>query len=184
MINRHNIINHFIHTRGFTTYLELGVYDKETTYNHIVCQTKKCVDMNFDADYIMDTDTFFEKYDGDKFDIIFIDANHTEPFLTRDIHNSLKILSDGGVIICHDVNPPSEYHQIDENNLYQTAWRSFVKFRFSTNFFTYSYPQDCGIGVIDTSQVFPKKPETHVDLENLTYSDLEANRKHLLGAWN
>lgn len=178
-MNRVQLINKFIQERGFTSYLELGVYDK-TTFNNINCANKKCVDLIRPADYQMSTDDFFA-INKDKYDIIFIDANHTEPYLSRDIKNSLQILNENGVIVLHDVNPPDEFSQIDSNMLYQTAWKAFVKFRFSSNYLTYSYPTDCGLGVIDTSKTIKIKKNDNIDYENLEYEDLEKHREHFLG---
>lgn len=180
MHNRTNCINEFINFRNYETYLELGIYKNET-FNSINCANKTSVDSHHDCDYKMSTDDFFE-INKNKFDIIFIDANHTEPFLTRDILNGLKCLNDGGVIVCHDVNPPDEYSQVDENNLYQTAWKAFVKFRLTSNFLTYALPDDCGLGIIDT-----KYPSDAISFElpsDLKYSDLEENRELYLGFKN
>jgi len=178
-MNRPTLINKFIKERNFASYLELGVYDK-TTFNTINCENKKCVDFQHPADYQMSTDDFF-KINKYNYDIIFIDANHTEVFLTRDIENSLKILNTNGVIILHDVNPPDEFSQIDSNNRYQTAWKAFVKFRFSSDFFTYSYATDCGLGVIDTSKTMKIEKINNIDYLNLKYEDLEKHREHFLG---
>ncbi len=178
-MNRPQLINKFIIARSFSSYLELGVYDK-STFNSIRCLNKKCVDFKRPADYQISTDDFF-KINKDTFDIIFIDANHTEEFLTRDIQNSLKILNKNGIIILHDVNPPDEFSQIDSNNLYQTAWKAFVKFRFTCEYLTYSYPTDCGLGVIDTSQISNIEKPSEINLENLQYKDLENNRSKILG---
>lgn len=178
-MNRIQIINEFIKNRKFSSYLELGVYDK-STFNSINIENKKCVDLKFPADYQMSTDDFF-KINKNKYDIIFIDANHTEEYLSRDITNSLKILNENGIIILHDINPPDEYSQIDSNNLYQTAWKAFVKFRFTGEYLTYSYPTDCGLGIIDISQKSNIKQNKNIDFENLKYLDLENNREYFLG---
>jgi hypothetical protein len=177
MYSRTSCINEFINSRKYESYLELGIYEK-VTFNSINCTNKTAVDLFHDCDYKMSTDDFFE-INENKFDIIFIDANHTESFLTRDILNSLKCLNDGGVIVCHDVNPPDEYSQIDENGLYQTAWKAFTKFRSTSNFLAYTLPDDCGLGIIDT-----KYPSDSSNFElplNLQYSDLEENRELYLG---
>lgn len=178
-MNRTQLINKLIQEKNFLSYLELGVYDK-STFNNISVENKKCVDFKFSADYQMSTDDFFA-INKNKYDIIFIDANHTEPYLSRDINNSLKILNPNGVIVLHDVNPPDEFSQIDSNNLYQTAWKAFVKFRFTSQYLTYSYPTDCGLGVIDVSQKNNIKNPDKINFENLQYKDLENNRKFFLG---
>ena len=139
--------------------------------------------LRVDVDAYSATLETLEEFTNDNltFDIIFIDANHTEVFLTRDIENSLKILNTNGVIILHDVNPPDEFSQIDSNNRYQTAWKAFVKFRFSSDFFTYSYATDCGLGVIDTSKTMKIEKINNIDYLNLKYEDLEKHREHFLG---
>ena len=156
----------------------MGVYEKET-FNSIQCSMKISVDALRPADYQMTTDKFFE-INTAKYDIIFIDANHTEPFLTRDIHNSLKILNPGGCIICHDVNPPTEKSQIDENCQYQTAWKAFVRYRTISPYDTYTYPDDCGLGVIDTSRPRNNQEDMISLPEPLTYPFLDQFRAKLL----
>jgi ribosomal protein L7Ae-like RNA K-turn-binding protein len=175
--DRSEYINYFIKNRKYNDYLELGVLNK-LNFNKIHCSNKTSVDLNYDADYKMSTDDFF-KINKSKYDIIFIDANHIEEFLTRDILNSLNALKAGGVIICHDCNPPDENSQKDENYLYQTAWKAFVKFRNESKYLTYCLPYDCGLGIIDT-----RYPNCDVKLdlpENLQYIDLEKNRNNYLG---
>ena len=51
------------------------------------------------------TDEFFSGYDGDPFDMIFIDADHSYKSVRKDLLNSLKILVPGGTIILHDTDP-------------------------------------------------------------------------------
>jgi predicted O-methyltransferase YrrM len=58
--------------------------------------------------YQMKTDEFFQK-NSDKFDLIFIDANHDFEYVKKDFENSLKILNPSGIIILDDTNPVYEY---------------------------------------------------------------------------
>lgn len=180
-MNRVELINKFIRERDFRSYLELGVYDK-STFNQIHCANKTSVDLNFEADYRMTTEEFFT-VNLKKFDIIFIDANHCEKYVTEDIRAGLQILNPDGVIICHDINPPNEHSQIDANNLYQSAWKAFVKFRLRSDILTYSYSTDCGLGVIDTKFKSNQSQEFNLSdkqLEAMDYSFLEQNRRQLL----
>lgn len=171
-MNRVELINKFARERDFNFYLELGVH-KGHTINRVICSQKVGVDLHNKCTYQMSTDDFF-KINKQKFEIIFIDADHTESQLIKDIENSLKCLKFNGVIICHDVNPPTEWHQIDENMTYQTAWKAWVKFRFRTQYLTYCIADDCGLGVIDTSCA------SNLFI-NLDYKTLEKNREFLLG---
>jgi hypothetical protein len=54
------------------------------------------------------TDDFFESYDGMKFDLIFIDANHDYKNVNKDFYNSLKVLKEEGIIILHDTFAPDK----------------------------------------------------------------------------
>ena len=48
------------------------------------------------------SDNFFEKIDGEKFDLIYIDGNHHADNVLKDAKNSFKILNKGGFIIFDD----------------------------------------------------------------------------------
>lgn len=97
------------------SYLELGV---STGYCHH--NISKIVDKAVGVDiidnrefksgdfYQMKTDDFFDK-NVDKFDLIFIDANHDFEYVKKDFENSLKILNPNGIIILDDTNPVYEY---------------------------------------------------------------------------
>lgn len=52
--------------------------------------------------YTEGSDKFF-KQNINKFDLIFIDGDHSYKQSKKDLENSLKYLSDGGMIIMHDV---------------------------------------------------------------------------------
>lgn len=126
----HPIINHFVEKYGYTRYLELGVRDKRSTFDHITCSDKTGVDIdsNCNPTYVMTTDSFFEKVAGDqKWDIIFIDASHEKTQVEKDFNNSLKHLSENGTIIMDDINP------FTADLIYpwycHNAWEVFAKLR-------------------------------------------------------
>jgi hypothetical protein len=54
--------------------------------------------------YKLTSDIFFAS-NKNKFDIIFIDGLHEYEQVKRDFENSIKSLSENGVIIFHDMNP-------------------------------------------------------------------------------
>jgi len=149
-MTRVELINNIIQRRGYKTYLELGIFDG-STFNLVQCQEKTSVDLNFPAMFQGTTDNFF-KQNNKKFDLIFIDADHRSFQLIKDINNAFECLSKDGVIVCHDCNPPTYRDQIDENNLYQTAWKAFVLARYQTQYYSFCVNSDCGMGVIDTRQ--------------------------------
>ena len=113
------------------SYLELGLRGADVLFNHVPCKNKHAVDINCDCTYRMSTDLFFEKLDAGnldlpsdyKWDIIFIDANHLANFVYTDFVNSLNHLTDGGILLLHDILPHSynSQHEFVQN---QTAWKA------------------------------------------------------------
>ena len=112
-MTRVQIINTVISALNFRRYLEIGVEDGDC-FSQIRCVEKVGVDpcpIYKDGVIAKTSDEFFDLYDGAKFDFIFIDGLHHAEQVLRDIENSLEILSDGGLIMCHDCLPTSELMQ-------------------------------------------------------------------------
>lgn len=194
-LTRADIINSFAKKYGCKSYLEIGV-GKGATYKNVKTMNRIGVDPNYECDYRMTSDEFFEKY-SQKFDIIFIDALHLANQAYKDINNALKSLTSKGFILVHDCNPTHELLQklpskpelagILEwckdnkgNNAWTgDVWKAFVQFRMNRNDLTcYVIDADFGIGVLckGSQKVFPEKKT----IANLDYSFLEKNRKKLL----
>lgn len=131
MNNRKDIIKYWAKNIKACSYLELGVRDFNSVFNHIDCDIKHSVDINMkSANYMMSTDDFFQNLNlgildidkNFKWDVIFIDANHLADFVKKDILNSLQHLSDNGIIFLHDVLPVKYEHQTEYGGN-QTAWK-------------------------------------------------------------
>ena len=75
--------------------------------------------MDDDIDFVGTSDEYFESIKDTevKYDIIFIDGLHHNEQVLKDVENSLKHLSEGGSIVCHDCLPSEESRdiRIDEN---------------------------------------------------------------------
>src|SRR5690606_17824114 len=75
----------------------------------------------------------------------------------EDIKNSLLYLKDDGFIVLHDCNPPSEFHQRESYEFYNspaggfwngTTWKAFYKYRHQENLYSICFDTDWGVGVI------------------------------------
>lgn len=155
-MNRTSIINSLIAKIGAKSYLEIGVYRGEN-FNKISCANRVGVDPN-DVQttgtctmFKGTSDEYFALHPNDKFDVIFIDGLHTSTQVAFDIVNSMRILNDGGFIVCHDMNPRLEEHQTENYNgghWNGNGWKAFVQLRAqiqSWNFTTVDTDEGCGI---------------------------------------
>jgi hypothetical protein len=111
---RGEFISDLIRDLNFQKYLELGVA-RGSCWNEVISPEKVGVDLMNDSVWNIpeviskSTDDYFESLDENKkFDIVFIDADHNKDSVKKDFFNSLKHLSENGVVVFHDVYPLSE----------------------------------------------------------------------------
>lgn len=185
-IRRTHIINCLIKKYKYNRYLEIGVRSPLSTFNKIKCKYKDGVDpkpVGY-CKHIMTSDVFFKKEVNNKvYDIILIDGLHLYKQAVRDIENSLKHLSDNGVIVVHDCNPLSEEAQCESfvsrpQKWNGTIWKAFAFFRMTRkDLFMYVVNTDYGCGIMrrGSQKLFPK-----VDDNALNYKFLDKNRKKIL----
>ena len=177
-MKRTDIINRAVKKFNVFTYLEIGV-GNASNFRDVKATYKVSVDPNGLATYTTTSDTFFN-HNTSSFDFIFIDGLHLEEQVFKDIINSLQYLNEGGMIMCHDVNPEKEEDQVREYKPGQTwngdVWKAWVKLRQEKkDLEMYVINTDCGCGII-------KKGE-QVLLKNklpLTFDNLKKNRKEWL----
>ncbi|MEO7802885.1 MAG: class I SAM-dependent methyltransferase, partial [Ginsengibacter sp.] len=119
---RHDVINFIAEKINAQNYLEIGIGNPDNNFNLVRITNKYAVDPGVEfeinlADFKMTSDDFFVQLKENalditndiKFDIIFIDGLHLAYQVERDILNSFQVLSDNGLIVLHDCNPPTEY---------------------------------------------------------------------------
>jgi len=180
MITRTQIINALITSKGYKSYLEIGVNNKDGNFNHINCDLKWCVDPDplFHADYIMDSDAFFDM-NTRKYDLIFVDGLHHEEQVSRDMINALDSIVPHGTVVCHDMNPHSEIIQRIPRATQEwtgDCWKSWIKFRsFRPDLIMYVVDGDYGVGVMQkgVQKLLRIKGEA-------TYENFDVNRKEWL----
>lgn len=109
-MNKIDIINLIIQLWDLKSYLEIGISDPLANFSSVVCDNKVGVDpahRTNDNIVGITSDKFFLENSDQKFDLIFIDGDHTYGQVTRDVTNSIRSLSYGGAIVMHDCCPPS-----------------------------------------------------------------------------
>ena len=186
-MQRFDVINLLIKKYSYQRYLEIGV-EGGVAFGKVKCAVKHGVDpYSVNATFRIPSDEFFAMIRHDvQYDIVFVDGLHTEDQTQRDIENSVLHLSKNGVIVVHDCNPPTEWHQrsYEEaklNNYRQwngTTWRGFVNLRATRpDLEMCVVDTDWGCGIVRQSG----KGQKRIDLpENYSYSDFETHRKEWL----
>ncbi len=188
-MTRTELLNFLIDILDYKTYLEIGVQNPHNNFHKINLQNKIGVEPYPKATFTglieCDSDYFFTiNYSAKlKFDLIFIDGDHRYGQCVRDVINSLEVLTDGGTIVMHDINPITEHMQVDEMPS-QTArwcggaWKVFAEMRMTRpDLFMISVLEDHGCGIIQKSEnekLFP--------LTELSYDFFDKNKKELMNS--
>ena len=208
MIDRILIIQNIINQKKANIYLEIGVYTGACFLNinapkkiavdpKILIKKKKKRKIKY---YEMTSDEFFEKEEKmlikHGLDVVFLDGLHTYEQSSKDVLNCLKYLNENGVIVMHDCNPQSETMAFPANSIEHAkslnlpgwegkwsgdVWKTVVYLRSNyddLNIFVLDY--DYGIGIITKGKQDSSLKYSIEEIRNLTYNDLEKNRKNLL----
>ena len=210
-MKRYDIINRFIKERNYKNYLEIGVhlgycwenidcefmtgvdpnpilerpaqplyYDSNTSQ---FVYGKKRIIKRIDDIKLVTSDDWFNEISNKKisYDIIFIDGLHESKQVDKDIQNSIKYLSEEGVIVIHDCSPIKYENTLsdsDEKYWNGDVWKSFVKKRFDNlgddRYFSYTIDTDHGCGILD----FCKK--TKNNYTRSIYRQLNISQKSII----
>ncbi|MFQ5599472.1 MAG: class I SAM-dependent methyltransferase [Candidatus Krumholzibacteriia bacterium] len=185
--SRTQIINHLIRRNGYRDYLEIGIHANDN-FPRIIAAHKEGVDPapNGECDHVMTSDEYFACIPaGKEFDIVFVDGLHLQEQVTRDVHNALQHLRDGGAVVLHDCNPPTEWHQRAEQGSDTrrlvwngTVWRAWAKLRCERDDLSmHVVDTDWGVGIIRRGRQEPYRLEPG---DVLDYACLDRNRAKLL----
>lgn len=182
---RTEILNFLIDKFKYQRHLEIGL-DTNKNFKKIKCKYKVGVDpakgiySHANPTYTMTSDDFFNQ-NKEMFDIIFVDGLHEHKQVYRDIINSLNVLTLGGSVVCHDMNPLSEALQtfprknIKGGPWNGDCWKAFVQLRMERDDLEMCViDADWGIGVIR------KGTQKKLVAADLTYENLNKNRNEWL----
>lgn len=163
------LINKIIEKNNYKSYLELGLGLTAETFKDVKCEYKYCVDIVkvFDnlPNFVGTTNSFFEQ-NTKKYDLIFIDADHSYEAVLLDFMNSVKFLNKGGVILMHDIGP----YLLEHTNPWSCgeAYKVFVEIRKNQNYNSFTFrlcDTDC-IGIVKISE--------NEDILNLDVTDFDS----------
>lgn len=191
---RWDIINHIARATGAKSYLEIGVAAGEC-FNRVDIREKFAVDpkpiLQDNRVYRMTSDEFFDALaldEGDPgsnhVDIVFIDGEHREAQVVRDIKNSFDLLSADWVIL-HDTNPKKESHQTpspSEATWQGDVWRAVANLK-SHGWKLFTVDAEWGITVIPRPDRPADMPKELLS-DDVTFNLLELHplsRQNMLG---
>lgn len=215
-MNRLEVIQAIIDCKNAKLYLEIGVESGDVFLN-VKARKKIAVDPHnvitgksrfrsifkdlsnlFNEYYEMTSDTFFQTGGLVKYgiDVVFVDGLHTYEQSLRDIHNSLQLLQEDGVIVLHDCNPKSAAIAYPAASCQQAAslnlegwtgewsgdvWKTIAYLR-STQKDLKVFVLDCdyGIGIITKGEPESMLGYTKKEIDDFSYQDLEKSRSKIL----
>ena len=184
-MTRTDIINLLIKKFDYQSYLEIGTQFPQNNFDKIIATHKVSIDP-FPAGpvtFTMTSDDYFKMLDDTKsdakFDIVFIDGLHHDDQVLRDVDNSLRYLSDNGVIVCHDCLPTADWQTTREDNGREwtgDVWKAIARMRVERiDLSIFVVDTDWGCGVIRPGTNVPYKPYTENYL-TFNYYIYERNR--------
>ena len=213
-MDRLELLQSLIHQKKLHNYLEIGVKN-----GHIFFRLKSQFKVAVDPKFIFDTarrvgkilinpynlsnqyfektsDDFFEKdaeyvFASTKLQIALINGMHEYHCALRDVENTLRYLSDEGVIIMHDCNPQSEQaagrlKDWKEGVWNGDVWRTIIHLRSQrADLNVFVLDTDHGLGIITKRKSLgepnPSILNFSVDqIQSMSYADFDRNRVNLL----
>ena len=179
--SRIEIIQEIIDKEKYKNYLEIGC-DNDENFSQVVVENKIGVDPLKGGTLRMTSDKFFRD-NKKKFDIIFLDGLHTYEQTIKDINNSIKSVTNDGLIMIHDCLPKKIWNQVVPR-LYGhwngDVWKAIVEVRTYSHVDTLTCTADHGLGIIlkrKNSKILEIEKK---DFKRLKFSDYYNNHKNFM----
>lgn len=173
MKTRIDVIKHIIEVKGYKSYLEIGCQDN-VCFNEIQAERKVGVDPRSGGTHRMTSDDFFARTE-ERFDLIFIDGDHSHGQVVRDMFNAGVHLKAGGCIVMHDCLPPDRDHE--SPSLCGTVWRAFAYHRSWGWLDAVTADFDYGVGIIFVRRNSDPISLPLCSLDDLNYTYFTENRE-------
>lgn len=152
-MNRTDVINKIAEKEKIQSYLEIGVRNPIDNFDMINVENKVGIDSKAKRNDIIqiDSDTYFAEFD-DKFDLIFIDGDHSYEQCKRDCMHALKHLNKGGYIVMHDCIPINEKERAETKNGGKPwcgqCWLVYAELKKRKDLKCFIVDVDHGVGII------------------------------------
>ena len=105
----------------------------------------------------MTSDEFFRRHPDERYDLVFIDGCHEHRQVLRDVRNSLACLASNGVIVAHDMLPPSR--EVTDPGGCGDAYKAAIELRQDRSLEVFTLPVMYGVTLIgNIGSAFPWAP--------------------------
>ena len=211
-MNRLTVIKTLMSQKNLKNYLEIGVFNGHVFFR-VKSKFKIAVDPEFAFDNLRKlgkiiinpynifnqyfektSDEFFERnapqlFAEKQIQLALIDGMHEYSFTLRDVENTIRYLSDDGVIVMHDCNPLKRENAVSFKEWKASGvgewngdvWRAIVNLRSLRDDINV-FVLDCnfGLGIITKGKPENKLPFSQKEIEALTFEDFDAHRQQWL----
>ena len=157
-------------------YLELGVHKGET-FTQIRARGKYGIDNQWNTGtHCMTTDEFFSRFKElgiPRIDVCYIDACHDFLQVVRDYVNAYAIMKPDGLIICHDLVPPTLKHTDQFNccDAYRLLYWAIVE-KWAPDCYSAKDDSGCTIFPVESSRLLDQdRAELYA---NITYEEFRS----------
>lgn len=171
-LKRDEVINYLLEVKFQKNgkYLEIGC-DLNQTFSKIVNNNKIGIDPVRGGNLKLSSKEFFENYNKEVFDVVFIDGSHLIEDVYYDTVQSIKNLNLGGYILLDDVLPNNNLNTFRKRltlHSFQDAYK--ILFFISSLSFVdlYLLPCDHGMALIKLTDN-PKDEELEFDFSNINF---------------
>lgn len=174
-----DLIIKLIESRNYDSFMEIGVRNPAKNINLVPARRKVGVDPynwndkttelsdgkyhrgldGYDCEFYQMQSEFFYGINNEKFDVILVDGLHHASAVLWDCINCMDRLNVGGVLVVHDINPPSKESQVIPRGTKEwtgdgwKAWAVLIDYLGTmVPWLTFKYGvirEDFGIGVIE-----------------------------------
>ena len=185
-----DILNFLVEKYKFQSYLEIGVNYNGANYNQIQITNKEGIKpqpLEYPISQVY-SDVFFKITDENKkWDLIFNEGVHTLEQTYIDARNSIKHLNEGGFILIHDCNPPTEYHQRPYEEFVKMggawngqAYRAFIRLKNELRDWScFVIDIDWGCAILTPRKIL-KNIQLTYGIGRITWEIFDKNRKELM----
>ncbi len=180
--NRIALVNLLLSGRPQARYLEIGCAGDEL-FRAVMAPVKIGVDPARGGTHRMTSDAFFASWEGEGFDVIFVDGLHLYDQVRRDLVNALKWLKPGGWIALHDMLPRDwkEEHvpQIQSRGWTGDGWKCAFEIAATPGLSSRLIAMDHGISVVRPREPGCLLADRRAELADRRFAFLEARRDEL-----